>query len=319
MKAGIFTNCFKDKMWEEVCKFSSEVGLTVMEVGAGALNGKSHCDPAGIMKDEADVKKFIKTAEKYGVEIGSLSCMANCIHPNKRIAEEQTRDLEAVIEFASKIGVKVINGFAGCPGAAEDDPYPNWIGLAYPPEFAEYYKWQWDVKIIPFWKEMAKKLNKYKIRFGFEMHPGDSVYNTRTLLKLHGAVGDVVGCCLDCTHLFWQQIDPLKVVPKIGELIVNFHAQDSSINEIIADYDGVLDPKGYEDHANRAWNFKLVGYGHGEEFWKKLVAALRLSGYDGPLSVEHQDPTMSLREGFEKARDFLDRIIFHEPAGKIVY
>ncbi|MGZ5192247.1 MAG: hypothetical protein ACXWCZ_14655, partial [Flavisolibacter sp.] len=68
MKAGIFTNCFKDKTWEEVCKFSSEVGLTVMEVGAGALNGKSHCDPAEIMKDESNVKKFIKSAEKYGVE-----------------------------------------------------------------------------------------------------------------------------------------------------------------------------------------------------------------------------------------------------------
>jgi len=319
MKAGIFTNCFKNKSWDEVCSFSKEVGLTVLEVGAGALHGKSHCNPQELIKDKSEIKRFLKTAEKHNVEIGSFSCMGNYIHPNYAIAQEYTKDLVAVIELASKTGVKVINGFAGCPGVAEDDLYPNWIGLAYPPEFAEYYKWQWNNKIIPFWKEIALKLLKYKIRFGFEMHPGDSVYNTRTLLKLHDVVGDAVGCCLDCTHLFWQQIDPLKVIKRIGELIVNFHAQDSSINETIVDYDGVLDPKNYEDYKNRAWNFKLIGYGHGEDFWKKAVSELRLSGYNGSLSVEHQDPTMSLKEGFKKAKDFLERIIFHDPADEIIY
>ncbi|MCL4385948.1 MAG: sugar phosphate isomerase/epimerase [Cyanobacteria bacterium] len=319
MKAGIFTNCFKDKTWEEVCIFSSEVGLRVLEVGAGALNGKSHCDPAEIMKDDLDVKKFVKTAEKYGVEIGSLSCMGNYVHPNKRIADDHTKDLEAVIEFASKIGVKVINGFAGCPGAAEDAIYPNWIGLAYPPEFAEYYKWQWEKRLIPYWREMAKKLRKHKIKFGFELHPGDAIYNASTFFRMKEAVGEEVGCCLDCTHLFWQQIDPIKLVKKIGSSIVNVHAQDSAINREVADLDGVLDPKRYEDHVNRAWNFKVVGYGHGEEFWKNLVTALRLVGYDGPLSVEQQDPMMSLKEGFIKASEFLNRVIYHEPAGTITY
>lgn len=319
MKAGIFTNCFKDKTWEEVCMFASETGLTVLEVGAGALHGKSHCNPAEILKDNDKVKKFVKTAEKYGLEIGSFSCMGNYIHPNKKIAEEHTRDLEAVIELAGKIGVKVVNGFAGCPGAQEDALYPNWIGLPYPPEYAEYSKWQWKEKIIPFWKEMSKKLRKYKIKYGFEMHPGDAVYNTVTLLRIREAIGEDMGCCYDPTHLFWQQIDPIKSALTLGDAIVNVHAQDLALNETKVSVDGVLDPTNYEDYENRAWHFKLVGYGHGEDFWKKLVSALRRVGFDGPLNIEHQDVLMSLEEGFNKARVFLDGIIFHNPAGKIIF
>jgi len=83
--------------------------------------------------------------------------------------------------------------------------------------------------------------------------------------------------------------------------------------------DGVLDPTNYEDYENRAWHFKLVGYGHGEDFWKKLVSALRRVGFDGSLNIEHQDVLMSLEEGFNKARVFLDGIIFHNPAGKIIF
>ena len=319
MKAGLFTNCFKDKTWEEVCIFAKEVGLQVLEVGAGALNGKSHCNPAEIMKDDDGVKKFVKIAEKYDIEIYSLSCMGNYIHPDKEIADEHTRDLEAVIEFAGKIGVNVVNGFAGCPGVAEDALYPNWIGLPYPPEYNDYSKWQWKERIIPFWKEMAIKLRKYKIKYGFEMHPGDSVYNTSTLLRIREAVGDNMGCCYDPAHLFWQGIDPIKSVLKLGYAIVNVHAQDIIINWEKASLDGMLDPTSYEDYENRAWHFKLVGYGHGENFWKKLVSALRRVGYDGSLNVEHQDALISLEEGFSKAREFLDRIIFHDPAGKIIY
>lgn len=50
-----------------------------------------------------------------------------------------------------------------------------------------------------------------------------------------------------------------------------------------------------------------------------MVSALYRDGFDGVLSVEHQDSTMSYEEGFSKAREFLDRIIFYEPVEKIIY
>jgi len=305
--------------WEEVCIYAREVGLTSLEVAAGAFNGKSHCDPAQIMKDDQDVKKFVKTAEKYDLEIRSLSCMGNYIHPNKKIAQEHTKDLEAVIEFAAKIGVRIVNGFAGCPGVQKDALYPSWIGLPYPPEFVEYSKWQWKEKIIPFWKEQYIKIKKYKLRFGFEMLPGDSVYNTGSLLRLRDAVGEELGCCFDPTHLFWQQIDPIKSILALGDAIVNFHAQDCALNKEKVELDGVLDPSSYEEYEKRPWHFKLVGYGHGEILWKHMISALRRVGYNGSLSVEHLDPLISLKEGLQKGKEFLERIIYKGPLGEVRY
>lgn len=320
MRVGIFTNCFKDMTWEEVCQFAHDVGAEELEVAAGALNGKSHCNPSEILKDNTKIKKFINIANKHNLEISSFACMGNYLHPNKKISESHLRDLEAVIELAAKLDIKVINGFAGCPGAAEDDPYPNWIALPYPPEFPGYLDWQWNNKIIPFWKGISKKLKNHKIKFGFEMHPGDSIFNTSTLLKLRDSVGyEGLGCCFDPVHLFWQGMDPVACIKHLGDAIFNVHAQDSEMNEDVVKIDGVFDTKYYGDLENRAWNFKLVGYGHGEDFWKKLISALRIVGYDGSLSIENQDAQFSLKEGFQKAVDFLSRMIFREKPGKIIY
>ena len=52
-----------------------------------------------------------------------------------------------------------------------------------------------------------------------------------------------------------------------------------------------------------------MGYGHGEHHWKRLVSALRLVGYDGALSIEHEDALTSTREGLEKAVELLQRCV----------
>ncbi len=58
-----------------------------------------------------------------------------------------------------------------------------------------------------------------------------------------------------------------------------------------------------------------MGYGHGEETWRNVVSNLRLVGYDGALSIEHEDGLMSNREGFEKAVKFLQDIVIQEQPG----
>ena len=43
------------------------------------------------------------------------------------------------------------------------------------------------------------------------------------------------------------------------------------------------------------------------------MSALRLIGYDGAVSIEHEDGLMSVREGLEKAIHFLQNILMQEP------
>jgi sugar phosphate isomerase/epimerase len=59
-----------------------------------------------------------------------------------------------------------------------------------------------------------------------------------------------------------------------------------------------------------------VGYGHGDEFWKPFVSMLRRCGYDGAISIEHEDALMSMREGLEKAAAYLKDVLIEQPADR---
>jgi sugar phosphate isomerase/epimerase len=79
----------------------------------------------------------------------------------------------------------------------------------------------------------------------------------------------------------------------------------------------VLETKALGENFDRAWNFKTVGYGHGEEFWRAFIWELQQIGYDHVISIEHEDHQMSLSEGLSKAVGFLrDHIIVEKP-GKL--
>jgi len=70
--------------------------------------------------------------------------------------------------------------------------------------------------------------------------------------------------------------------------------------------------KSYRRLAERSWLFRSVGWGHGESEWKRVVTALRLAGYDGVLSIEHEDALASIDEGLKTAIDTLKRVVLTE-------
>jgi sugar phosphate isomerase/epimerase len=121
----------------------------------------------------------------------------------------------------------------------------------------------------------------------------------------------------DPSHLFWQQMDPIACVDDLGDAIAHVHAKDTALHARNVALNGVLDTVPYSDLAERAWIFRSVGYGHGSEFWKGLVSHLRLVGYDGTISIEHEDGMMSIEEGVTKAYAALREAIISEPPPRI--
>ena len=77
----------------------------------------------------------------------------------------------------------------------------------------------------------------------------------------------------------------------------------------------MLDTKPYSDEINRSWIFRTVGYGHGVDWWKDFISTLRMVGYDGVLSIEHEDSLMSNREGLAKAVATLKEALLTEKTG----
>jgi len=99
--------------------------------------------------------------------------------------------------------------------------------------------------------------------------------------------------------------------------IHHFHAKDTRIDTANVAVNGTLETTSYDDFLNRGWVFRTVGYGHGEKVWRDIISTLRAIGYDGSISIEHEDGLMSIEEGLEKAIEFLKPILMYEPPAQM--
>ena len=314
MELGVLTNLYASKSLDETLSILHGMGVTMAEIGCGGYPGKAHCDPKVLLNDDAALAEFKATFEKYDMKISCLSCHGNAVHPDKAIAKAFHDDFVDAVLLAEKLGVDTIVTFSGCPGDHEGAKYPNWVTCPWPEDFLAILEWQWNEVLIPYWKETAAFAKAHGVtKIAFEMHPGFAGYNPETLMKMRAAVGDVIGANFEPSHLIWQGIEPVAAIRYLQGAIYHFHAKDTKIDKINTAKIGVLDTKHYGDELNRAWVFRACGYGNDATYWKEIVSALRLTGYDKVMSIEHEDSLMSIDEGLTKAVDFLKPILMYDP------
>lgn len=314
MKLSVLANLYHDKTLEETLQTLTSLGIRTVELGAGGYPGKAQCNPEALLADDQKLKEFTDTLKKYDVTVCALAAHGNALHPDPAIAAQFDKDFREAVLLAEKIGVDTVITFSGCPGDHDGAKYPNWVTCPWPEDFLAILNWQWNEKLIPYWKEAGAFALAHGVsHIAFEMHPGFCVYNPETLLKLRAAVGPVIGANFDPSHLIWQGMDPVAAIRELKGAIYHVHAKDTKIDPYNTAKNGVLDTKHYGDELHRSWIFRTVGYGNGETYWRDLVSNLRLCGYDRVLSIEHEDSLMTLDEGLQKAIGFLNNIIISDP------
>ena len=298
---------------EEAVKYLSSLGVDSFEIGAGGYPGKAHLDPKDYLGNDEKIAWLKKLLAENDMKISALACHCNPVHPNKERAAKDHAEFIDAINLASALGVDTVITFSGCPGDCEDSKNPNWVTCAWPREYGEILNWQWNEVLIPYWKKTAAYAKEMGVtKIAFEMHPGFCVYNPSTLLRLREAVGDVIGANVDPSHLFWQGIDPCEAIKMLKGAIYHFHAKDTKIDEANTAKIGVLDTQDYGDILGRSWVFRTVGYGHDKNTWNNIISTLKAVGYDGAISIEHEDALMSPKEGLEKAVAFLKETLIYE-------
>lgn len=319
MKLGVFAVLFGQKSLEEALDTVKEAGLQAVEIGTGGYVGNAHCNPAELLENEQKLARFKEAIASRGLEISALSCHGNPLHPNKNIAQKHHEEFQNTVRLASLLNVENVITFSGCPGESEYSLNPVWVTCPWPDDFSAVVDWQWQEKVIPYWREQNQFLKEYGVRVAIEPHPGFVVYNTETLLRLRKECGDQIGANFDPSHLFWQNMDPVVGIKELAKAnaLYHFHAKDTGLDKQNTAANGVLDTKSYRDELNRSWIFRTVGYGHGEDTWRDIISTLQLVGYQGAISIEHEDSLMSVEEGFQKAASFLNHLLIKGRVGEI--
>ena len=318
MELSVMSPVLKDLNLDEALGYLHSLGVDSLELGAGGNPGKAHMDPAEYLAHPEKIEELKALLKKHNMKISALACHGNPVHPDKKIAKEFHDDFVNAMMVAVQLGVDTIIGFSGCPGDSENSKSPNWVTCAWPTDFLKILDWQWNEVLIPYWKETAALAKRIGIkRIAFEMHPGFCVYNPATLLRLRDAVGDIIGANVDPSHLFWQGMDPCEAIKELKGAIYHFHAKDTKIDEANTAKNGVLDTGNYGDVLGRSWVFRTVGYGHSELVWNNIISTLKSVGYDGAISIEHEDALMSPKEGLEKAVALLKKTIIYEQPGQM--
>lgn len=300
MKLGVFSVLLQQLPLDQALDYIAAKGLKAVELGTGGFPGNHHCKPEELLEDTAKLKAFKQEFESRGLMISALSCHGNPLHPQKHIARQYHEEFMKTLDLAEKLEVPVVVGFSGCPGDSDDAKYPNWPVAPWPNEYGELLSWQWEQKVIPYWKETGEYASERGLKIALEMHGGFSVHTPATLLKLRDAAGEVIGANLDPSHMWWQGIDPIQAIQILGRngALHYFHAKDTSIDPVNVNRYGVTDMQPYTALLDRAWNFRSVGFGHDLKTWSDIISTLRLVGYDYVVSIEHEDGLMSVNEGF---------------------
>ncbi|MFW5690536.1 MAG: sugar phosphate isomerase/epimerase family protein [Planctomycetota bacterium] len=315
MKLGVMAALFGEMSLDDALHYCEKLGLDAIELPVGGYPGNPW-DLAGIHKSKTRLKDLKAKIEDHGMEVIGIAAHGNPVHPDKAVAKEFQKAHRDGVMLAAEFDTCVIN-FSGCPGGCKDDKTPNWVTCPWPDEFSEMADYQWNQVLIPHWTRENEFAKKHGVKIAFEAHPGMTVHNPTDIVRLRKAAGKQLGANIDPSHWFWQGIDPVEATRYLGEnkCIYHVHAKDTAIDPRNSAITGNLDIQSYGDLKNRAWVFRTVGYGHGDEFWKPFVSMLRTYDYDGVLSIEHEDSLMSINEGFEKAVLYLQRVLFSEPAG----
>lgn len=283
------------------------LGAEAVEVGVGGYPGARHCDTEALLADPGAARRWREAVAARGLVVSALSAHANPLHPDPAQAAEARAVLERGIAAAELLGVPVVNVFSGCPGDGPGGRTPNWVTTPWPPEFAALLEWQWEQCALPYWTGVAATAERHGVRIAVEPHPGFLVYNVATLLRLREAAGPAIAANFDPSHLWWQGADPAEAVRLLGEAdaLAHVHAKDTWLNEELIRAQGVIDTTPRDRVEGRAWAFRTVGLGHGEQTWRDLLGALRAGGYDGVISVEHEDPLVRAEEGLAEAVELL--------------
>jgi sugar phosphate isomerase/epimerase len=307
MKIGMVSDSLGNLGFEAMLDAAAAAGIQGLEVNTGNWSAAPHLDLGKLLSNESERRRFLRAFTDRRLELIALNANGNQLHPTD--GERQSKVIHDTVRLAGLLGVTKVSMMSGLPGGAPGDSMPNWIVSSWPPETQSILKWQWEEKLLPYWRQLANAARANGVQqLCIELHGNQLVYNVPSLLKLRQEIGDIVGANLDPSHLMWMDADPIAAVDALGDAIYHVHAKDTFVNPAICGITSRLENGPMAQTSARSWSYITLGYGHDERWWRGFCYRLRMNGYDGWLSIEHEDVVLSRIEGVRRSVELLQRV-----------
>lgn len=274
MKVGMLTAPFRNEKLETVLDFAEEASIPCLEVVAGPRS--KHIDPARLTPARA--AKIKEAVAERRLTISSLAYYANMTDPKARKAMQA--HAKKTIDAAVLLEVPTVCMLAGMPAG----------GLS---------KIETIRKVAPkVFRPILTHARKKKINIALENYFATCLQGIDTFECLFETVpDDNFGLNYDPSHLVHQGCDHLLPVSMFAKRIFHTHAKDTLIDRAKRAKIGI--------YADGWWRYVIPGFGNID--WGEYIAHLRMNGYDGVLSIEHEDDTQTREEGFVRGAWHLEQ------------
>jgi len=269
VEVGLLTAPFGRESLEYVVKWAAEVGFDALEVATGP--GSNHCDPNKL--DKKGIAAVRKLVDAHSIRISSLASYRNVTEADPAARKRTLEDLKKAVDVAAALGVDIVCTMAGFPVPGKDKL--RTIAEECPKVFG---------KLCPY-------AEKKGIKIALENWFATNLQNLECFRLLFEACPYAnLGLNYDPSHLVHQQIDYLHAVDRFASRIFHTHAKDTEIVEQKLRWIG--------NQMGGWWRYVIPGYGR--IHWGEYIACLRRNGFNGVLSIEHEDGALGREEGFIK-------------------
>lgn len=205
-----------------------------------------------------------------------------------------------VKERLARTGRAVVNGFTGSPIWHLMYGFPPAPAGAIARGYADFARR---------WKPVLDAFAKERVGFALEVHPTEIAFDVASTRRTLEAIGHhpAFGFNFDPSHLGYQRVDYLGFLAEFGARVFNVHMKDVWWSEApcpVGTFGGHVD----FGAPGRSWDFRSLGRGRVD--FEGIVRALNHAGYQGPLTVEWEDPNMDREAGAAESCAFVRRLDF---------
>jgi sugar phosphate isomerase/epimerase len=280
MKLGFLTVALGQLPCEEILDWAAKTGFEALELAAWPRSNdrdfSSSTIDANMSPQEA--KDLRAKFDDRGVEISSLAYYDNMLAADSGVRAANQDHLKKVIDTASAMGVELVGTFVGRDITKSVDENLDEFAKVFPQliSYAESKNVKLMIENCPMdgWQEPGV--------------PGNLFYSPSIWRELFRITPDSFGLNYDPSHMYWMGIDHIAGVLEFADRIFHAHAKDAEfLGEGMYD-NGIFGVISQRLSREPWWQYRLPGLG--EIDWQEFIKALYDVGYDGVLSIEHEDP-----------------------------